>query len=89
MLSKFISAACTGITRERNITNKSSAESTTTIPMNRGSLLASTREKSIEPAVKPPTRTGTPVRCANGGRTSLRRWLTRLVVADACGADPG
>ena len=56
MLSRFISAAWMGITSERNITNRSSADSTTTIAMNSGSLLASTCEKSIEPAVKPPTR---------------------------------
>ena len=58
MLSRFISAAWIGITSERKITNSSSAESTTTIPMNSGSLLASTFEKSIEPAVKPPTSSG-------------------------------
>ena len=56
MLSRFISAAWTGITSERKITNSSSADSTTTIPMNSGSLLASTWEKSIDPAVNPPTR---------------------------------
>ena len=60
MLSRFISPACTGITSDRKITNSSSAESTTTIPMNSGSLSASTLEKSIEPAVKPPTSAVTP-----------------------------
>ena len=61
MLSRFINAAWIGITSERKITNSSSADSTTTTPMNRGSLLASTCEKSIEPAVKPPTNTLAPV----------------------------
>ena len=65
MLSRFITAACTGITSERKITISSSAESTTTSPMNSGSLLASTWEKSIEPAVKPPTSTATLVCCLN------------------------
>ena len=55
MLSRFISPAWSGITSERKITNSSSAESTTTIAMNSGSLPASTLEKSIEPAVNPPT----------------------------------
>ena len=89
MVSRFITAAWTGITIERKITNSSSAESTTTSPMNSGSLLDSTCEKSIEPAVNPPTSTGTPVRCSNAGSTSWRRWLTRLVVASACGAESG
>ena len=61
MLSRFISAAWIGITIERKITNSSSADRTTTIPMNSGSLFASTCEKSIEPAVNPPTRTVAPV----------------------------
>ena len=55
MLSRFISAAWIGITTERKITNSSNADSTTTIPMNNGSLLDRTCEKSIDPAVKPPT----------------------------------
>ena len=40
MLSRFIIAACTGITSERKIMSSSTAESTTTIPMKSGSLLA-------------------------------------------------
>ena len=60
MLSRFITAAWIGITSERKITNSSSAESTTTIAMNSGSFSASTWEKSIEPAVKPPTSAGDP-----------------------------
>ena len=39
MLSRFITAAWSGITIERKITNRSSAESTTTNAMNSGSLL--------------------------------------------------
>ena len=60
MLSRFITAAWSAITTERNITSSSSAESTTTSAMNSGSLPESTLEKSIEPAVKPPTSTVTP-----------------------------
>jgi hypothetical protein len=60
-----------------------------TIPMNNGSFLASTCEKSIEPAVNPPTKTVAPVWRSTGGNTSFRRWLTKSVVAAACGAEPG
>ena len=73
MLSRFIRPAWIGITSERKITNSSRAESTTTIPMNSGSLPASTLEKSIEPAVKPPTSAATCSDCLSGGNTSLRR----------------
>ena len=89
MLSRFIAAAWIGITSERNMTKSSSAESTTTTPMNSGSLPASTWEKSIEPAVNPPTRIGAPSLRSSGGTTSLRKRLTRLVVALACGAERG
>ena len=60
MLSRFMIAAWTGITSERKMTSSSSAESSTTSPMNSGSLVASTWEKSIDPAVNPPTRTAHP-----------------------------
>ena len=79
-------AACIGITIERKITSSSSAESRITIEKNSGSLPPSTCEKSIEPAVNPPTRTVMPVRrCKRrqhvvaqvvdqvGGRERLRR----------------
>ena len=89
MLSRFISAAWTGMTSERNITNSRSADSTTTIPMNSGSLLDRTCEKSIEPAVKPPTSTFTPVWLLIGGSTLWRSRLTRLVVAASWGAELG
>ena len=55
MLSRFITAACSGITSERNTINSSSAESSTTTPMNSGSLCPSVLAKSTEPAVTPPT----------------------------------
>ena len=58
-------------------------------PKNSGSLLASTCEKSIEPAVNPPTSTVMPVWRSSAGSTVSRRWLTRLVVATACGAEFG
>ena len=89
MLSRFISPACTGITSERKITNSSSIESTTTTPMNSGSLLDSTAAKSTEPAVKPPTSAVTPSWRFSGGSTSWRKWLTRSVVACDCGAERG
>ena len=89
MLSRFITAAWSGITSDRKITNSSNADSTTTIAMNSGSFCASTCEKSIEPAVKPPTKAVIPSLDCSGGSTSLRRWLTSLVVAAACGADDG
>ena len=59
------------------------------MPMNSGNLLESTCEKSIDPAVNPPTSTVVPVWCSIGGSTSLRRWLTRSVVAAAWGAESG
>ena len=57
--------------------------------MNSGSLPASTLEKSIDPAVNPPT-SGLPLKVpVNLGSTSLRRWLTRSVVAWSWGAEAG
>ena len=89
MLSRFINAACTGITSERKMTARSKAESITTIPMNSGSLLARTPEKSIDPAVNPPT-SGRAGRCFwNGGSTWSRSRWTRSVVACAWGAEAG
>ncbi len=45
--SRFITAAWIGITSDRNTIRSSRADSATTIPMNRGSLLESTPVKSI------------------------------------------
>ena len=53
--SRFMTAACSGISSERKTTSSSSAESATTMPMNSGSLLARTWEKSTCVAVAPPT----------------------------------
>ena len=39
MLIRFMTAACTGITSDRKMTNSSSADSTTTMPMNSGSFV--------------------------------------------------
>ena len=69
MLRRFISAAWIGITTERKITNSSNADRTTTIPMNNGSLLDRTWEKSIDPAVKPPTCGRVPNVSLNCGST--------------------
>ncbi len=55
MLSRFITAACSGITSERNTISSSSAESSTTTPMNSGSFCPSVLAKSTAPAVTPPT----------------------------------
>ena len=64
--SRFISAACTGITNERKTTSSSSAASATTTPMNNGSLLARTWEKSTCAAVAPPTYTRAPTAPLDG-----------------------
>ncbi len=53
--SRFMTAACSGITSERNTIISSSALSSTTTPMNSGSLWPSTAAKSTAPAVTPPT----------------------------------
>ena len=53
--SRFITAACSGITSERNTISSSSALSSTTTPMNSGSLWPSVVAKSTAPAVTPPT----------------------------------
>ncbi len=55
MLRRFMKAACSGITSERKTSISSSAESSTTTPMNSGSLWPSTVAKSTAPAVTPPT----------------------------------
>ena len=78
MLSRFISAACTGMTSERKTTSSSSADSSTTIPMNSGSLAENVSDRSMNAAVRPPTYTAAPVPAE--GMTSSRRWLTRLLV---------
>ena len=50
-VSRFISAAMAGISRLRNTAVSSRNESSTTTPMNSGSLLLSTVEKSSKIAV--------------------------------------
>ena len=52
--SRFMRRPCRGITSERNTTIRSSAESSTTTPMKRGSLWPRVVAKSTEPAVTPP-----------------------------------
>ena len=87
--SRFINAACTGITSERKTISSSSAESSTTMPMNTGSFPARTWLKSICPAVTPPMRTVVPVALSTGGRVESRRRFTSWVVAAAWGAVVG
>ena len=89
MLSRFMIAACRGITSERNTTISSSADSATTTPMKSGSLWLSTEAKSTEPAVTPPTYTVIAAREASGGITLLRSRETSCVVAKACGEERG
>ena len=55
MDSRFMTAAVSGMTRLRNTTASSRNDSTTTSPMNSGSLDDSTRAKSTKMAVVPPT----------------------------------
>ena len=80
-----MTAAWTGITSDRNTTSSSSDASPMTTPMNNGSLLDRTCEKSTCDAVAPPTYTLAPVLRSIGGITLLRRWLTRLEVCELCG----
>ena len=55
MESRFMTAAVSGMTMLRNTTASSRNESTTTRPMNSGSLDDSTWAKSTKMAVFPPT----------------------------------
>ena len=59
--SMFMIAAVAGITRLRNTAISSRNDSSTTTPMNSGSLLESTLAKSAKIAVCPPIRTCTPL----------------------------
>ena len=83
--SRFISAAIVGITRLRNTTVRSRNDSSTTTPMNSGSLLASTCEKSSKIAVWPPTSTWMPESPPARGITVLRSRRSRMVVDSSCG----
>ena len=53
--SRFMTAACSGISSERKTTSSSSAESATTTPMKSHSFEERTLEKSMKIAVAPPT----------------------------------
>ena len=53
--SRFISAACSGISSERKTMSRSSADNSTTMPMKSGSLPERTCAKSTWVAVAPPT----------------------------------
>ena len=81
-----MTAACTGITSDRNTTSRSSAASPITTAMNSGSLLESTCEKSTCEAVEPPTYTCVPVLRSIGGRMRVAEaGCTRRVVCSLCG----
>ena len=64
-------------------------EQRSTIAMNSGSLLDKHVREVDRPGGEPADEHRTPVRCSSGGSTSSRRWLTRLVVAYAWGAELG
>ena len=59
-----MTAACTGMTSERNTSASRIADRISTIAMNSGSLLDSTWLKSIAEAVAPPIRIVAPVDCS-------------------------
>src|SRR5262249_45748169 len=85
--SRFIAAACTGITTERKTIISNTAASSTTTAMNSGSFAESVLTKSTWLAVGPPTSTVDEVLGSTLGRTSSRKWFTRSVVAWAWGAE--
>ena len=68
----FIIAAVSGMTRLRNTAISSRKLSSTTIPMNSGSLADSTWLKSSKTAVVPPTSTVRPLPLVAAGITVLR-----------------
>ena len=76
-----MTAACSGISSERNTTINTSADSSTTTPMKNGSRSASTREKSIWVAVDPPMWAVIPELRASAGMTSARMCLTSCSVS--------
>ena len=88
--SRFMIAACNGITSERKTTSSSSAESSTTMPMNSGSLLESTlREVDRERVRAADEQRSRPCWPPAAAARVPRRWRTSSVVASACGAERG
>ena len=87
--SMFMTAAIAGITRLRNTAVSSRKESSTTTPMNSGSLLESTFEKSAKIAVWPPIRTCRPLPALARGNDVSRSVVSRVLVDAACGEPLG
>ena len=87
--SRFITAAIAGISRLRNTAVSSRKESSTTTPMNSGSFLLSTLEKSAKIAVWPPIRTCTPLPALARGTTVSRSVVSSVLVEAACGEPTG
>ena len=75
--SRFIAAALTAMTTERNTTSSSTMDSATTTPISHGSRLPIRFANVTLPAFGP-------VRYASFGRTSRWSRLTRALVAASC-----
>ena len=86
---RFMIAAFTGTSSDRNTTINKSAERRTTIPMNTGSFDAKMFARSIVAGVKPPISVVVAVCLSSAGTTVSLKWFTRSVVAASCGAVVG
>ena len=80
-----MTAAVSGISRLRNTSTNNRKLSSTTIPMNSGSLFERIWLKSAKIAVVPPTSTCSPVPCVAAGTTVSRTFCSRSEVETACG----
>ena len=85
----FITAAISGTTMLRKTAASSRNESSTTTPMNSGSLFDSTEAKSEKIAVWPPISTRAPLPAVARGTTVLRSLVSRSLVDLACGEPVG
>ena len=89
MDSRFITAALTAITTERNTTSSSSMDSATTTPISHGSRCPMRLAKLTLPALGPVTYALIPVPAiAFGSTVSLIRF-TRVSVAGSCSPGGG
>jgi hypothetical protein len=86
---RFMTAAVSGITMLRNTAISSRKLSTTTTPMNSGSLRDRTVLKSSKIAVCPPVSTCKPVPRSEAGTTCPRTVWSRSAVEASCGAPLG
>jgi hypothetical protein len=83
--TRFITAAVSGTSSERNAKSSSTKPSAMITPTNSGSLPYSTVEKSSNTAVWPPTYARMVLPRSAAGTTSSRRWSIRSEVALSCG----